>query len=363
MQRSLSRDVTIVQIQNKPHLYHEVRLFEGIPYMVTASAAAAQDQSPAAWNEKQLARLVPSQAGRRVVITGANSGIGYPAALELARAGAFVVLASRDRAKGEAALARLRSEVPAAQVELGILDLASLTSVREFAARELDRGLPLDLLINNAGVLGPPKRLETPDGFELQFGTNVLGHFALTGLLYPAIERATHSPHAPRIVFVASIAHKRGVIDFADLQARQSYKPMRSYSQTKLADLMLAFELDRRLRAAGSSILSVAAHPGVANTNIFQAGEYNPVERAIRRISGSVIGALLNTVAEGALPTIYAAVSPHAKGGGYYGPQGFQEMRGGDVGDAIVAPQAHNTADAARLWQVCEELTGVRFLA
>jgi NAD(P)-dependent dehydrogenase (short-subunit alcohol dehydrogenase family) len=276
------------------------------------------------------------------------------------------VLAVRDKAKGESALARLKAELPSAQAELGLLDLASLESVRAFASRELDRGLPLDILIDNAGVMAPPKRLETADGFELQFGTNVLGHYALTGLLFPLIERAaTHSTavvaQAPRIVIVASIAHKRGAIDFNDLQSVRSYGPMKSYQQSKLADLMLSFELDRRLRARNSPIISVAAHPGVANTNLFQAGDFSPVERTIRRLAGHAIGALLNSDAEGALPTIYAAVAPGARGGGYYGPQGFQEMRGGDVGEAIVSPSAKDLAAAGRLWNVCEELTGVSF--
>ncbi len=300
------------------------------------------------------------------MITGANSGIGYPTARELARAGAHVLLGSRDRAKGEAAVAQLRSEVPAASVELSVFDLASLDSVREFAALELDRGLPLDVLIDNAGVMAPPKRLQTKDGFELQFGTNVLGHFALTGLLFPAIEAAVTMsaavvPQAPRVVLVASIAHKRGRIDFEDLQSTRSYVPMRAYAQTKLADLMLAFELDRRLKAKGATIESIAAHPGVANTNLFQVGEFNPLEKAIRRMVGPLIGALLGTALDGALPTIYAAAAVEAQPGGYYGPQGFQEMRGGDVGVAEVAPQAKDESAAARLWERCEELTGVTF--
>jgi len=318
------------------------------------------------WHTRDFAKLVPDQAGRRVLITGANSGIGYPTARELARAGAHVLLGSRDRAKGEAAVARLRSDVPAASVELSVFDLASLDSVREFAARELERGLPLDVLIDNAGVMAPPKRLETKDGFELQFGTNVLGHFALTGLLMPALEKAVASsdaklPQAPRVVIVASIAHKRGRIAFDDLQSVRSYVPMQAYAQTKLADLMLAFELDRRLKAKGSAIQSIAAHPGVANTNLFQVGDFNSVERAVRRVMGPVIGALLGTALDGALPTIYAAVAPGARAGGYYGPQGFQEMRGGDVGVAEVAPQAKDESAAARLWERCEELTGVTF--
>ncbi len=320
----------------------------------------------AAWKIERLASLLPDQTGRRVIITGANSGIGYPAARELARAGAQVVLAARDHKKGEAAILRLKSEVPKAQLELGLLDLASLSSVRDFAARELDRGMALDILINNAGVMAPPKRLETNDGFELQFGTNVLGHFALTGLLMPALERAVTGskarlPQSPRAVFLASIAHKSGTIHFDDLQATRSYKPMGSYQQSKLADLMLALELDRRLKAKGSSIQSIAAHPGVANTNLFHSGDFSSLERTGRRFMGKLFDLFLNSEAEGALPTIYAAAAPGAHGGGYYGPKGLQEMRGGDVGDAIIAPQAKDAAAAARLWVACEELTGVSF--
>jgi NAD(P)-dependent dehydrogenase (short-subunit alcohol dehydrogenase family) len=308
---------------------------------------------------------ISSQAGQRVVVTGANSGIGYPAARELARAGATVVLACRDLAKGKGALDRLKHEVPEARVELELLDLASLASVRDFAARELASGLPLDLLINNAGVMAPPRRLETVDGFELQFGTNVLGHFALTALLFPALEWAAarqEEASAPRVVFVASIAHKRGQMDFEDLQASRNYSPMKSYQQSKLADLMLALEMDRRLRADGSSIVANAAHPGVADTNLFQPSGRPAIERAVRRGVGRLIGSLLNSDEEGALPTLYAAVAAEARGGGYYGPQGFQEMRGGDVGEAKVAPQAKDQAAAARLWRVCEELTGVQLL-
>jgi NAD(P)-dependent dehydrogenase (short-subunit alcohol dehydrogenase family) len=210
---------------------------------------------------------IPSQAGKRVIITGANSGIGYHAALKLARKGAHVILACRDRQRGESALARLTTDTPGAQVELALLDLASLASVREFAANQLAQRLPLHLLINNAGVMAPPHRLETVDGFELQFGTNVLGHFALTGLLMPALQQAaTESLERPRIVTIASIAHKRGQLNFEDLQYTKGYAPMKTYQQSKLANLMLAFELDRRLRAAASPIMSIAAHPGVAHT-------------------------------------------------------------------------------------------------
>jgi NAD(P)-dependent dehydrogenase (short-subunit alcohol dehydrogenase family) len=309
---------------------------------------------------------IPSQAGRRALITGANSGIGYHAALELARKGAHVLLGCRDRRKGDAALARLRAEIPDAAVEVVVIDLASLASVREFAAEELERGVPLDLLINNAGVYRPKKRLETVDGFEIQFGTNVLGHFALTGLLWPALVRAAASQEQrPRVVTVASIAHKRGRIDFDDLQSTKAYNPAVSYGQSKLANLMLAFELERRLRAAGppaSRVMSVAAHPGIANTNLFMVGDFNAVERMVRRWVGVFIGALLNSDAEGALPTLYAATALDAEEGGYYGPQGFAEARGGDVGPAKVEAQALDEAAATRLWSECERLTGVGLL-
>ncbi len=296
---------------------------------------------------------------QRFYITGANVGIGYEAALQLARQGATVVMACRDQTRGEAALARLRKAVPGALAELSLLDLASLQSVREAARRELESGLPLNVLINNAGVMAPPKRLTTAEGYELQFGTNVLGHFLLTALLMPALEKA---PSA-RVVTVASIAHKRGRIRFEDLQWENGYNPMASYAQSKLANLMLALEMERRLRESGSTVNSVACHPGVSSTRLFVTGDYGWLEKALRILATFAIGLFMNSEAQGALPTLFAATSEQAVGGGYYGPQGYREMRGGDVGDAQVRPQARDQQAAAKLWAICEQLTGARFLS
>ena len=309
---------------------------------------------------------IPEQTGRRVLITGANSGIGYHTALKLARKGATVVLACRDSTRGESALRRIQSEAPGAQLEFILLDLASLASIRQVAVQELDRGIPLDLLINNAGVMAPPKRLETQDGFELQFGTNVIGHFALSGLLLPALERAaakaTSQAERPRVVTIASIAHKRGRINFADLQSKQSYNPMAAYQQSKLANLLFSFEMERRLVTKASGVISVAAHPGIAETNLFKIGSSKGLAAVAERLLQTTLGTFFNSDAEGALPTLYAATAPEAVGGGYYGPQGLQEMRGGDVGDAFISEPAKDAAAAAHLWSACEGLSGVRYL-
>ena len=301
---------------------------------------------------------MPSQTGRRFYITGANSGIGYVAAVVLARKGATVVLACRNIAKGREALARLRKDAAGASsgaetAEFVELDLASLASVKAAAEREMAHGLPLDCLINNAGVMGP-KRSETEDGFELQFGTNVLGHFALTARLLPSLEQAA----AGRVVTVASIAHKRGDIRFDDLQRRQRYVPMQAYAQSKLANVMLAIELERRLRARGSRVKSVAVHPGVAASNLLKVGSSQGLARVVEKTLNQLIGTVMNSEAAGGLPTLFGATAAEAEGGGYYGPQGLLEMRGGDVGPARVMPQARDAEAQRRLWQVCVELTG-----
>lgn len=300
---------------------------------------------------------MPDQTGRRVLITGANSGIGYQTAVALASKGGTVVLACRNAARGQAALERLRRDVSGAaaeQAETVQLDLASLASVQEAAQQELGRGLALDALINNAGVMGQ-KRALTRDGFELQFGTNVLGHFALTMRLLAALERAS----AARVVTVSSIAHRRGTMRFDDLQGERRYRPMEAYQQSKLGNLLFAFELERRLRVRGSRVQSLAVHPGVAETSLFKIGSGKGLAAVAERLLQRTIGRVMNSDVEGALPTLYAATAAEAEGGGYYGPQQMQEMRGGDVGPARVARQARDEAAQRRLWAVCVELTGV----
>ena len=309
---------------------------------------------------------IPSQAGKRFFITGANSGVGYATAVGLARQGAMVFLACRDRARGEAALRRLQVEAAgphsaAEGAKLVELDLASLDSVRKVAEAEISRGEPLHGLINNAGVFSGSARRETRDGFELHFGTNVLGHFALTCRLLPMLERgrSAAAENASRVVTVASIAHKRAKLRFDDLQGKTRYRRTEAYAQSKLADLMFAFELERRLRLGRFTAKSLAVHPGVARTNLFKIGKSAGLARVGERVISGTVGMLLSSDTEGALPTLFAATAPEAQGGHYYGPQGFQEMRGGDVGLAEIAPAALDVDAQRKLWETCEQLTGV----
>jgi NAD(P)-dependent dehydrogenase (short-subunit alcohol dehydrogenase family) len=292
---------------------------------------------------------IPDQHGRIAIVTGANSGIGLTAARELARAGAHVIMACRDTAKGERAAQTIRDQVPEAELDVTALDLASLDSVRQFAAGYSAPGL--DLLINNAGVMVPPKRT-TEDGFELQFGTNHLGHFALTGRL---LDKLLATPQS-RVVTVSSTAHKIGRINFDDLQSERSYRRWPAYGQSKLANLLFALELDRRLRAGEAGLLSVAAHPGYAATNL----QFAATPSRIERIGSVVLNRVWAQDAEhGALPTLYAATADIA-GGSFVGPDGFQEMRGHPT---LVKPTraAQDPDTARRLWDVSESLTGVSF--
>lgn len=305
---------------------------------------------------------IPPQNGKLAYITGANSGIGCHAALELARAGAAVILACRDSAKAESARARILAELPRAQVETAALDLSRLDSVRAAAEAFLSSRRSLDLLVNNAGVMALPERKVTPDGFELQLGTNHFGHFALTGLLLPSLLRAKSNP--ARIITVSSIAHRGATMDFGNLQWERGYEPWPAYRRSKLANLLFGFELERRLRRAGSPAISVLVHPGVSNTNLFKAGPGSAkgmrafIEQ--RFAVPLVIRVFGQSDAQGAWPTLDAATSPEIQGGHFYGPDGFREMKGYPV-EVRAENQAYDEALAARLWQVSEGLTGVRF--
>ncbi len=297
---------------------------------------------------------LPSQQGKLAIVTGANSGIGFETALELARAGAEVILAGRSDAKNHEAIQRIQREIAGAKVRFGRVDLASLASVKAFADGLISEGRPVDLLINNAGVMMPPDRKTTADGFELQFGTNHLGHFALAGRLLPLLRAARQ----PRVVNVSSLAHRSGAIRFDDLQAERSYGPWRAYAQSKLANLLFTFELQRRSGANGWGVLCDAAHPGYARTELVANG---PGADSFASKASRIVGLLLSqSAAAGALPTLYAATSPQAAPGGYYGPNGLYEMKGA-VAPAFIAAKAKDQEVAQRLWSISEELTGVRW--
>jgi NAD(P)-dependent dehydrogenase (short-subunit alcohol dehydrogenase family) len=293
---------------------------------------------------------IPDQQGRLAIVTGANSGLGRITALELARHGAQVVVACRSVGKGEAVAEEILAATGAAKPSVQELDLGSLGSVRRFA--KAFSGRRIDLLVNNAGVMMTPRRT-TSDGFELQLGTNHLGHFALTGLLLDALQRSDSA----RVVTLSSNEHKGGRIDFDDLQQDRDYSPRGSYQRSKLANAVFAVELDRRLRAAGSPVISVFAHPGYSATNLQRSGPTGPV-KAVLAISNRV---LAQRAERGALPTLHAATAPGVQGGDYYGPNGFGEMRGLPK-KVRASADAYNPEIGERLWRVSEELTGVHYL-
>jgi NAD(P)-dependent dehydrogenase (short-subunit alcohol dehydrogenase family) len=291
-----------------------------------------------------------SQAGKTVFITGANSGIGFQAAREFARHGARVLLGCRSVERGNAARDRIVTEQPGAQAGVAELDMASLASIRSFAETYAGGGERIDVLINNAGVMALPTRELTRDGFERQFGTNHLGHFALTGLLMPALRRAP----AARVVTVASLAHRNGKMEWDNLQGERRYSAWGAYNASKLANILFARELDRRAREAGSGLVSVAVHPGVSGTNIAAYGK--DLKTRLFRIFGPMV---VQSDAMGALPTLYGATA-EVHGGEYIGPDGFGEMRGYPK---VVQPrsQALDEQSGRRLWSVSEELTGVGY--
>ncbi len=288
---------------------------------------------------------IPDLSGKIAIVTGANSGIGYEMARALLRKGATVILACRNKNKGEAAMQQIRGQYPEAKAKLMQLDLSDLASVRRFAGEFNGHYDRLDLLINNAGIMMPPLG-KTADGFEVQFGVNHLGHFALTGLLLDLITRTPKS----RVVTVSSSGHRMGKIDFDNLNAEQSYSKQGAYGQSKLANLLFTYELQRRFEAAGVDTIAAAAHPGWTATNL-QAHAW------FFRLLNPLVA---QQPEMGALPTLYAAIAPEVQGGDYYGPGGWQEFRGYPV-KVQSNDRSHDTAVAAKLWTVSEELTGMQY--
>jgi len=294
---------------------------------------------------------ISSQLDRTAVVTGATGGLGYETALALAKTGSEVILTGRDDRKAQSAIERISREVTGAEVSYEHLDLASLASIADFAQRMRARQ-SLDLLINNAGVMALPRRQTTADGFEMQFGTNYLGHFALTARLMPLLRRAS----GPRVVSVSSLAHRTGFIDFDDLQGARVYSSWKAYGQSKLACLMFALELQRRSDAAGWNLISNAAHPGFARTSLFASGPGGLLSLATD-FAAPLFG---HSAADGARPILFAATSPEARPGAYYGPGGIGELRGAPA-PALMMRQARDAAAAARLWDVSEKLAGTSF--
>ena len=300
-------------------------------------------------------RDIPDQSDKLAVITGATGGLGLETALGLAGAGAEVVLSGRNPTKGRDAEALIRKQYKNANVRFEVADLASLASVASFADRMISAGRPIDILVNNAGVMALRERGTTADGFETQFGTNYLSHFALTGRLLPLLK-----PAKARVVQLSSIAHRPGKIRLDDLNYSQGYKPFPVYQQSKLAMLMFAIELDRRSAANGWGLTSVAAHPGIATTDLVANGPSvgaNVFVRTIIPIAERILG---HSAATGALPTLMAATMPGVKGGQYFGPQGWLELKG-PPGPGKIEKQALDADVGFKLWEASERLTGVTF--
>lgn len=302
---------------------------------------------------------VPDLTGRLVVLTGGSDGVGFGLAGRLAAAGAEVILPVRNAVKGVGAVERINAAVPGARVSIRDLDLSSLQSVADLADVLLAEGRPIHLLINNAGVMTPPARRTTADGFELQWGTNHLGHFALTARLMPLLTAGN-----ARITTQSSIAARSGAINWEDLDFAKSYSSGKAYSQSKIANLMFGLELDRRSAQAGWGVTSNVSHPGVTATNLLAAQPH--MGRSSDTLSVRVIrsfarmGIFTQTVDQGLLPALYAATHPAAQGGKLYGPSGFQHTTGAPAEQEVYRP-AGDMADAARLWELSEQLVGLRF--
>ncbi len=293
---------------------------------------------------------IPEQNERIAIVTGANVGLGYETTLQLAKKGMKVIMACRNIEKAEHAKEQIVKAYQPANLEIMELDLNSLQSVRNFATNFKSQYNQLDLLINNAGVMIPPFS-KTKDGFELQMGVNYFAHFLLTNLLFSLLDKTEGS----RIVSLSSIAHEKGKINFDNLHAEKGYSKMKAYQQSKLACLMFAYELERRIEKAGSNVISVAAHPGVSNTNL---GRHIP--KFAYKVFWPVFKFFTHSPDRAALPTLMAALHPDAKGGDYFGPTGFRGMKG-DPDKVEPKPHAHDEEVAQKLWEVTEELTGEKF--
>jgi NAD(P)-dependent dehydrogenase (short-subunit alcohol dehydrogenase family) len=305
-------------------------------------------------SEEWITTNIPKQHGRFVIITG-TGGLGYETALVLSHEGAEVILAGRNEKKGIESISKIRKIVPSANIRFESIDLADLASIETFGKRIKNQRQSLDLLINNAGVMTPPERKVTKDGFELQFGTNYLGHFALTAYLMPLLRNG----NKPRVVTVSSISNRgrSAKINFDDLQSERNYNSQDAYSQSKLANLMFAFELQCRSDAAGWGIMSTASHPGISSTDLLSNG---PGENSFLARMLKILPVMRQSAADGALPSLYAATSPNAQCGGYYGPSGFSELRGLPR-PAKIPPKAQDVNVAKRLWGVSKQLTYVDF--
>lgn len=334
------------------HPDHPARLASPVVPSAAAGGTRIMPTTKGRPMAKWTAASIPPQTGRTAIVTG-TGGLGFEDALALARAGAEVILAGRNATKGAEAVERIRAAVPGARVGFEQLDLASLASVAGFAEKQRATRERIDLLVNNAGVMTPPQRQVTSDGFELQFGTNHLGHFALTAQLLPLLRAGER----PRVVSLGSVAARKGAIDFDDLGAERGYDPMRVYAQSKIACLMFALELQRRSAAAGWGVASIAAHPGISRTDLLLNA---PGRRSAQGLARTYLWFLFQPTAQGALPTLYAATAPEAQPGAYYGPDRLGETRGHPA-TAKIPPFAQDAAAAARLWEVSEEMTGLRF--
>jgi len=310
--------------------------------------AQTKSAVPTPWGEQN----VPAQRDRIAIVTGANVGLGFEAARVLSDKGAQVILACRNTDKGNEARKRLLARNQHAQLAVEKLDTSDLASVRAFAERIGSRHPRIDLLINNAGIMAVPQQ-RSVDGFELQFATNHLGHFALAGLLLPHMRDVRGS----RIIAVSSIAARSGAIDFDDLMGEHSYDPWKAYNQSKLANLMFAQELQRRLGHARAATIAATGHPGASLTNLFST----PGGGLVKKILSPVMRPLFQEADQGVLPILFAATAPEAVPGAYYGPGHFKEKKG-PVSYAFVPEASKETAVAAQLWRVSEELTGVRYL-